>query len=79
MLGSIIPTKICKDFTYSDKDVNDCDAEDEDKCWKITPARLATKKTTLTAQQTVLALGKILGFKIVIKKHTPSPSTFKFK
>ena len=43
----------------TDKDVNDCEAEDAEKCWEITPANLATMDTTLSIRQNVLALGKI--------------------
>lgn len=27
---------------YSGKGVNECDDEEKDRCWKITPARMAT-------------------------------------
>ena len=43
---------------YPDKDVNDCDTEDAEKCWEITPANLATMDTLLNVSQNVLALGK---------------------
>ena len=53
-----ISIKISDGTSYADKDVNDCDDEDEEKCWKITPANLATRNTSLHVRQNVLALGK---------------------
>ena len=60
-LGNVmkqISIKISDGTSYADKDVNDCDDEDEEKCWKITPANLATRNTSLQVRQNVLALGK---------------------
>ena len=62
-LGKILwirlESEISEEPHYPDKDVNDCDPEDAEKCWEITPANLATMDTTLSIRQNVLALGKI--------------------
>ena len=52
-------SKISDEPSDADKDVNDCEAEDAEKCWEITPATLATMDTPLNVRQNVLALGKI--------------------
>ena len=60
-LGNImirLQSKISDETSYADKDINDCDPEDADKCWEITPANLATMDTPLKVRQNVLALGK---------------------
>ena len=54
-----LQSKIFDEPSNKDKDVNDCEAEDAEKCWEITPANLATMDTTLSVRQNVLALGKI--------------------
>ena len=41
-------SKISEESYYSDKDINDCEAEDAEKCWEITPANLATMDTALS-------------------------------
>ena len=51
-------SKISDEPSDADKDINDCDAEDVEKCWEITPANLATMDTPLNVGQNVLALGK---------------------
>ena len=51
--------KMSDETSDADKDINDCDAEDAEKCWEITPANLATMDTPLNIGQNVLALGKI--------------------
>ena len=52
-------SEISDEPSNADKDVNDCEAEDAEKCWEITPATLATIDTPLNVRQNVLALGKI--------------------
>ena len=52
-LANLLTSVIC-----ADKDVNDCDPEDAEKCWEITPANLANMETVLNVGQNVLALGK---------------------
>ena len=54
-----LQSKISEESSDSDKDVNDCEAEDAEKCWEITQANLATMDTPLSVGQNVLALGKI--------------------
>ena len=36
-----------KNQFYPDKDVNDCKSEEKDRCWKITPATLASDDMNL--------------------------------
>ena len=54
-----LQSKISEEPSNTDKDVNDCEAEDAEKCWEITPANLANMDTVLNVLQNVLALGKI--------------------
>ena len=58
MLCSRLQSKISDEPSYSDKDINDCDPEDAEKCWEITPANLPTKDSVLTDYQNVFALGE---------------------
>ena len=53
-----LESKMSEELSKTDKDINDCDAEDAAKCWEITPANLATMDTSLNVGQNVLALGK---------------------
>ena len=59
MLCNRLQSKISDEPSDSEKDINDCDPEDAEKCWEITPATLATMDTPLNVRQNVLALGKI--------------------
>ena len=52
-------SEISDEPSDADKDVNDCDPEDAEKCWEITPATLANMDTVLNVRQNVLALGKM--------------------
>ena len=50
-------TKLVKTEIFSERDVNDCQAEEAEKCWEITPAAMAGEETVLNNQSLLRALG----------------------
>ena len=56
---------------YSAKDVNDCKPEEQERCWEIKPARLATDDSNLNRKSFLRAFGKGRCKKNATKDSTP--------
>ena len=52
-------TKLVKTEIFSERDVNDCQAEEAEKCWEITPAIMAGEETVLNNTSFLRALGEV--------------------